>query len=65
MNGLWLFASLSATAAGCVTLASALSKVACDVRYMFVCVCGFENEMNYSTSVTELLKFLSHYYSKD
>ena len=57
MKGLWLFASLSAAAAGCVcvcvcvcvTLPFALSELACDIRYMCLCVCGFENEMNYLT----------------
>ena len=68
MKGLWLFASLSAAAAGCVTLPFALSEVAYDIRYMCVCacvclcLCGFENEMNYLTSVTLLQKFVSHYY---
>jgi len=55
MKGLWLFASLSAAAGGCVTLPFALSEVAYDIRYVCVCVCvcDFENEMNYSTSVTD------------
>jgi hypothetical protein len=64
MKGLRLFASLSAAAAGRVTLPFALSEVAYDIRYVCVCVCGFESETNSSTLVTKLLKFVSHYYSE-
>jgi len=38
MEGLWLFASLSAAAAGCVILPFALSEAAYDIRCMCVCV---------------------------
>ena len=39
MEGLRVFASLSAAAAGCVMLPLALSEVAYDIRYMYVYVC--------------------------